>query len=310
MLNYVIRRLLYTVPILLGITFIVFLLFHVVGGNPVYRMLGKNASVAEAARLTHQLGLDRPLWWQYFHFLGDLLRLDFGRSWETHQKITEMIAQGLGPSLSLAMPAFALGTLIALAAAIVAVLLRKRWPDRLLVVLSVLGMSLSILAFIIGAQYLFAFRFDLFPISGYESGARGLPYLALPIFIWVASQLGGDVRFYRTVILEEIGREYVVTARAKGLSMRQAMTRHVLKNAMIPITTRIMMEIPLLFTGSLLLENFFGIPGLGNAIIRGLNASDFPVIQAFTLFGSVIYILFNLLGDIVYALVDPRVKLQ
>lgn len=310
MLNYVVRRLLYTIPVLLGITFIVFLLFHVVGGNPVYRILGKNASIAEAARLAHELGLDRPVWAQYLSFLGDLLRFDFGRSWETKQRISEMIWQGLGPSLSLAVPAFALGTLAALAAAMLAVLFRRRWPDRALVVVSVLGMSVSILAFIIGAQYLFAYRFDLFPISGYESGPRGLPYLALPALIWIVSQLGADVRFYRAVILEEAGREYVVTARAKGLSMSRAMVRHVLRNALIPITTRVMMEIPLLFTGALLLENFFGIPGLGNAIIRGLNAGDFPVIQAFTIFGSIIYIFFNLLGDIVYALVDPRVKLQ
>jgi peptide/nickel transport system permease protein len=276
----------------------------------VYRMLGKNASAAEVARLTHQLGLDRPLLSQYLHFLGDLARFDFGRSWETKQKITELIWEGLGPSLSLAVPAFLLGTAAALAAAMLAVLFRKRWPDRTLVILSVLGMSVSILAFIIGAQYLFAFRFALFPISGYETGLAGLPFLALPAFIWVVTQLGVDVRFYRTVLLEEIGREYVVTARAKGLSMRQVMVSHVLKNAMIPIITRVVMEIPLLFTGSLLLENFFGIPGLGNAIIRSLNASDFPVIEAFTLFGSVIYILVNILGDVCYAIFDPRVKLQ
>jgi peptide/nickel transport system permease protein len=310
MLNYVLRRLLYTLPILLGITLIVFALFHVVGGDPVYRMLGKNASAAEAARLAHQLGLDRPLWIQYFDYLGGLVRLDFGRSWETKQRISSMLLDGVGPSLSLAVPAFFLGTLAALITAMMAVLFRHRWPDRLLVVLSVLGMSVSILAFIIGAQYLFAFRMDLFPISGFETGWRGAPYLALPVLIWMAAQLGGDVRFYRTVLLEEIGREYVVTARAKGLSMPQVMRRHVLKNAMIPITTRIMMELPLLFTGSLLLENFFGIPGLGNMIIRGLNAADFPVIEAFTLFGSVLYIGLNLLGDILYAVFDPRVKLQ
>jgi peptide/nickel transport system permease protein len=310
MLNYFIRRLLYTVPILLGITLIVFLLFQVAGGDPVYRLLGKNASALEVSRLAHQLALDRPLWWRYLHFLGDLMRLDFGRSWETKQRVTEMIAQGLGPSLALAVPAFILGTLAALATATTAALFRRRLPDRLLIVISVMGMSVSILALIIGAQYLFAYRFDLFPISGYESGLRGVPYLVLPILIWIASQLGGDVRFYRAVILEEMGRDYVVTARAKGLSMRQAVTRHVLKNALIPITTRMMTEIPLLFTGSLLLENYFGIPGLGNAIIRGVNAGDFPVIQAFTLFGSAVYIFFNLLGDLVYAMVDPRVKLQ
>ena len=309
MLNFILRRLFYSLPILLGITFIVFGLFHVAGGNPAYRLLGKNASAEEVARLTHQMGLDRPLPVQFLDYLGSILHFDFGRSWETQQRISEMILGGLGPSLALAIPAFFLTTFLALAVAMVSALYRNRWPDRLLVFFSVLGMSLSILAFIIGAQYLFAFRLDLFPISGYESGLAGLPYLALPILIWIAAQLGSDVRFYRAVILEEAGKEYVVTARAKGLSRGQAMLRHVLRNAMIPITTRVVTELPLVLTGSLLLENFFGIPGLGNAMIRGINASDFPVIEAFTLFGSMLYILANILGDVLYAVFDPRVKL-
>jgi peptide/nickel transport system permease protein len=310
MTNFIIRRLLYTIPILLGISLIVFLLFHVAGGNPVFRMLGKNAGPEEIARLTHQLGLDRPLWMQYLHFLGDLMRFDFGRSWETKQRVSEMIAEGLGPSLCLALPAFVLTTLASISVAMISALFKGKAPDRVLVVASVLGMSLSILAFIIAAQYLLAYRFDLFPISGFEFGLQGIPYLALPVLIWILNQLGADVRYYRSVLIEEIGRDYVITARAKGLSRAQAMRAHVLRNAMIPIVTRLVMEIPLLFTGSLLLENFFGIPGLGNLSINALNASDFPVIEAVTLFGSVLYILGNLVGDVLYAVVDPRVKLS
>ncbi len=309
MTSFVLRRLLYTIPILLGISLIVFLLFHVAGGNPVYRMLGKNASPEEILRLTHQMGLDRPLWIQYLHYLGGLLRGDFGRSWETKQRIGEMIAVGLWPSLCLALPAFFLTTALALVVAMLSTLSKGRAADRFLVIASVLGMSLSILALIIGSQYLLAYRLNLFPISGFESGWQGLPYLALPVLIWIANQVGGDVRYYRSVFLEEIGREYVVTARAKGLSRARAMRVHVLGNAMIPITTRVVMEIPLLFTGSLLLENFFGIPGLGNMSVNALNASDFPVIEAMTLFGSVLYILANLIGDVLYAVFDPRVKL-
>jgi peptide/nickel transport system permease protein len=192
----------------------------------------------------------------------------------------------------------------------ISALFKGKAPDRILVVVSVLGMSLSILALIIAAQYLLAYRFDLFPISGFEFGLQGIPYLALPVLIWILNQLGADVRYYRSVLIEEIGRDYVVTARAKGMSRAQVMRVHVLRNAMIPIVTRLVMEIPLLFTGSLLLENFFGIPGLGNMSINALNASDFPVIQAVTLFGSVLYILGNLVGDVLYAVVDPRVKLS
>jgi peptide/nickel transport system permease protein len=310
MAAFILRRLLYTIPILLGISLIVFLLFHVAGGNPVYHMLGKNASPEEILRLTRQMGLDRPLWLQYLHYLGDLLRGDFGRSWETRQRIGGMILTGLGPSLCLAVPAFLATTALALAVAMASVLSKGKSLDRGLVFASVLGMSISILALIIGAQYLLAYRLDLFPISGFETGWSGIPYLALPVLIWIANQVGGDVRYYRSVLLEEIGREYVVTARAKGLSRARALRVHVLGNAMIPITTRLVMEIPLLFTGSLLLENFFGIPGLGNMSVNALNASDFPVIEAVTLFGSALYILANLIGDVLYAVFDPRVKLS
>lgn len=310
MLHFVIRRLLYSIPLLLGATLVVFLLFDVAGGNPVYQLLGKNASAAEIERLTKSLGLDQPVWARYLDYLGDLLRLDLGRSWETKQRITEMFSEGLAPSLALALPAFFLATVAAVIIGMAAALYRNRLPDRLLVVVSVAGLSLSILALIIGAQYVFAYRWELFPISGYERGLASLPFLALPMLIWVANQLGGDVRYYRTVFLEELNRDYVVTARAKGLSMPRVMATHVLKNAMPPIISRVATDLPLIITGSLLLENYFGIPGLGNMSINAVHASDFPVIKAVTLFGAAAYIAANLLGDLLYAVFDPRVRLS
>ena len=310
MLQYAVRRLLYSIPILLGVTLLVFILFDVAGGNPVHHMLGKHATQAEIDRLTHVLGLDRPLLIRYLDYLGDLARLDLGRSWETRQRIVEMFAEGIGPTLALTLPAFLLATLAALAVSMVAALYRNRWPDRTLVLLSIAGMSVTILAYIIGAQYYLAYLSGLFPISGYESGPAGIPYLVLPVLLWMATQLGGDVRYYRTVFIEELNREYVVTARAKGLSMARVLTGHVLKNAMLPIISRVATDLPVLITGSLLLENFFGIPGLGNMSIRAVNAADFPVIKAVTLFGAAAYILFNLLGDLLYAVFDPRVRLS
>ncbi len=310
MLNFAVRRLLYSIPLLLGATLVVFLLFDVAGGNPVYRMLGKNASAAEIERMTHALGLDRPLWIRYLDYLGDLLRLDLGRSWETRQRVAQLFADGLGPTLALALPAFFLATALSVLVAMAAALYRNRWQDRLLVLASVLGLSLSVLALIIGSQYLFAFRLDLFPISGYERGFRALPFLALPMLIWIFNQLGGDVRYYRAVFIEELGKDYVVTARAKGLSMARVMATHVLKNAMLPVISRVSTDLPAVITGSLLLESFFGIPGLGDMSIRAVNASDFPVIKAVTLFGAAAYIAANLAGDLLYAVFDPRVRLS
>jgi peptide/nickel transport system permease protein len=179
-------------------------------------MLEKSATPEEIARLSRQLGLDLPLWRQYIDYLAGLLRWDFGRSWETKQRVAQMILDGLGPSLSLALPAFLVATVVSLTVALVAALYKDRWPDRLLVTLSVAGMSLSVLAFIIGAQYLFAFKAGWFPISGWEPGLSGVPFLALPVAIWVAASVGSAVRFYRAVFLEEMRKEYVITARRCG----------------------------------------------------------------------------------------------
>lgn len=310
MTSFLSRRLAHAAATLFGITLLIFALFQWVGGNPVYRMVGKNATAEEIARVSRQMGFDRPFWTRYLDYLGDLARLDFGRSWETRQRVAEMIADGLVPSLTLAIPAFLIATVVALAMALVAALYRDRWLDRTLVVLSVAGMSLSVLAFIIAAQYLFAFKAGWFPISGWEPGLRGVPYLVLPIGIWVVASVGSAVRFYRAVFLEELRKEYVITARAKGLAWPRILTRHVLPNAMIPVLTHLVIELPMLFTGSLLLENFFGIPGLGNMSINAINASDLPVIQAMTFVGAVLYLGANILGDVLYAAVDPRVRAE
>jgi peptide/nickel transport system permease protein len=308
MLNFLLRRLLHAAATLLGITLLIFGLFHWVGGNPVLRLVGKSATPEEIARVSRQMGFDRPFWTQYLDYLGDLVRFDFGRSWETKQRVSEMIFDGLGPSLSLAIPAFMLATVVALTVALVAALYRNRWPDRLLVAFAVAGMSISMLAFIIAAQYVFAFKAGWFPISGWEPGLRGAPYLVLPVAIWLAASLGSAVRFYRAAFIEEMRREYVVTARAKGLAWPRILSRHVLPNAMIPVLTHLVMDLPMLFTGSLLLENFFGIPGLGNMSISAINASDLPVIQAMTFIGALLYLGANILGDVLYAVVDPRVR--
>jgi peptide/nickel transport system permease protein len=310
MTRFLARRLMHALATLFGITMLIFALFHWVGGNPVLRLVGKSATAEEIARMTHRMGFDRPFWVQYFDYLGGLIRFDFGRSWETKQRISEMLADGIGPSLSLALPAFVVATVVSLTVALIAALYRDRWPDRLLVTLAVAGMSLSVLAFIIGAQYVFAFQAGLFPISGWEPGLRGVPYLALPIAIWVAASVGSAVRFYRAVFLEEMRKEYVITARAKGLAWPRILSRHVLPNAMIPVLTHLVMELPMLFTGSLLLENFFGIPGLGNMSISAINASDLPVIQTMTFIGALLYLGANILGDVLYAVVDPRVRVS
>ncbi len=310
MLGYIIRRIFYTIPIIFGVALITFILFNVVGGNPVYQMLGRHATAEQIKEFEHEYGFDRPLFMQFLFFLKQIVTFDFGRSYATKQKISKMILDGIIPSLSLAIPGFIIGVIVALIISIICAYYRNTIIDRLTVVLSVLGMSISSLAYIIFGQYVLAYKLGLFPVSGYRYGFESIKYLILPIIIWIISSLGSDVRFFRTVILDEINQDYVRTAYAKGLNNRQVLFKHVLKNAMIPIITALVLVVPYLYTGSLLLENFFGIPGLGNITVTAIANSDFPVVKAMTFIGALIYVIFNTLADIFYALVDPRVKLK
>lgn len=310
MLAYVARRLLYGVPILLGITLLTFVLFHVVGGDPARMLAGKVATPERLAEIRAEIGTDQPLAAQYLRFLREVFTFDFGDSWQERRPVSELIVSGLGPSLSLAVPAFALETLLALALALFCAFHRGSVVDRALVVASVAAISVPGLAYIIFGQYFLAYEWKLFPIFGWEPLPAGLPFLLLPIVIWVLLGVGGELRFYRAVMLEEMGQDYVRTAAAKGLPTRRILFVHVLKNALIPVITRVVISIPFLMLGSLLIELFFGIPGLGNLTVEALNRADFPVVKAFVVVGSVLYILFSILTDVLYAWADPRVRLR
>ncbi len=309
--HYTIRRLLYAIPILIGVTMVIFLLFHIVAGDPTAVLLGKHATSQQMAELRHELGLDKPMLMQYFDTLKSAFTLNFGRSWSTKQHIMQMIKGGAYASLTLSVPAFVLASLAAIAMALLAAFFRGTLLDRSLVVVSVVMMSISVLAYILFGQWVFAYKLGWFEIAGYEYGFPDfIPYIVLPAIIWIMLSIGPDVRFYRTVMLDEVHQDYVRTARAKGLSNRMILFKHVLKNAMIPIITNLVIQVPALILGALLIENFFGIPGLGNITLQAINNSDFPVIKAMTILSSMLYIIFNVITDVLYTLVDPRVQLK
>jgi peptide/nickel transport system permease protein len=311
MTKYIIRRLLYLIPVLLGVSLIIFLLFNVVAGDPTAVLLGKNATARQMADLREQLGLNQSLWMQYLDVVKSAFTFDFGRSWATKQEITYMIKQGAYPSLCLTIPAFVISTVLSLLISLVVAYYRGKGIDLFIRFLCIAGMSVSALAYILGFQYFFAYKLGWFEISGFEYGFPNfVPYVALPAIIWVLLSLGPDVRFFRTVILDEIYQDYVRTARAKGLGEISILLKHVLRNALIPIITYTIIQIPFLILGALLLENFFSIPGLGGITLNALNSSDFPVIKAMAILSSVIYIVFSLISDILYTFADPRVKLK
>ncbi len=243
---------------------------------------------------------------QFMFYLNQLRHFDFGVSSSNNQRVSKLLLDGIGPSLMLAVPIFFVGLITAVMLSLFCAFWRDTWVDRFFVVFSVALMSVNYLVWIVGGQYLLGFKLGWFPVWGFEDPR----YLLLPVLIGVFSGLGAELRFYRTIMLDEAHRDYVRTAQAKGVSRAGVLFKHVLKNAMIPIITNTVIAIPFLYTGNLLLESFFGIPGLGYLGINAINSSDVDVVRAIVLVGAVIFVIANLLTDICYALVDPRVKLK
>ena len=299
------------IPILIGVTFLTFSLFNLVGGDPAIRFAGKHATVERVAEIRSELGLDRSVGEQYLFFVKQIVTFDYGRSWATKQEISTMITDGLGATLSLTVPSFVASVAFCILLALFAVYGRGTILDRGTVVVCLGLLSVSSLVYILALQYVLAFQGGLFPISGWDPSWTGRwEYLVLPWIILFVLSLGPNILIYRTVIMDEVFQDYVRTARAKGLAEKHVFAKHVLKNAMIPIITVVVIEMPVLITGSVLIENFFGIPGLGGTVIKALNDSDFPVIKAFTVISAMAYMIFNLLADVLYSAVDPRVKLN
>lgn len=324
MTAYLIRRLFYAVLILIGVNLITFWLFFKVNTpDDIARMqLGAKRVTADAiAKWKSERGYDKPLVYNaaatgakrftdtiYFEKSAAMFLLDFGRA-DDGRDIWYEIRTRAGPSLAVQLPVFIVGLGLNISFALLLALFRATRFDFASQVFLVAMMSISSLFFIIAGQYVFSKLWHLVPISGYASGLESFRFLVLPVAIGVFTSLGGATRLYRTIFLEEMGRDYVRTARAKGMSELVVLFRHVLKNGMIPILTGVVVVIPGLFIGSLLTESFFGIPGLGSYTIEAIQAQDFGVVRAMVFIGSVLYIIGLVLTDISYTLVDPRVRL-
>lgn len=308
---YIIRRLLYVIPVLLGVCFIIFIIFNVVAPDPAFILLGRHATVEQIATLHHELGIDKPFWSQYLDIVKSAFTFDFGYSWSSKQNIWELIKLGAFPSMSITVPVFVLANVLSISLALLVAFYRGKLIDKVVLIISIAMMSIPSLAYILFGQYFFAYKLGWFEISGYEAGfPYFIPYVILPVLLYVVISVGPDTRFYRAVILDEVYQDYVRTARAKGLRETVIMFKHVLKNAMIPILTYVIIQIPSLIIGFILVESFFSIPGLGGLVIKAINNSDFPVIKAMTIISAIGFILFNVLTDVLYTVVDPRMRLK
>jgi len=327
MIYYVLRRLILAVPTVLGVCLLTFLLFNVFASPEAVarKMLGKNPTEVQITAWVVAHGMDKPMFFnlkpgkdgyyrpfdsRFWNHMKELVLFQLPQSDYLHEKMGDLLKQKIVPSLTITVPAFLLSIIITLPIALFIAYFRGTYMDRLALLVCVILMSVAILNYIIIGQYLLAVVFRYFPIYGYEFGVGAWKFVLLPILLAVAAGLGGSVRFYRTVMLNEVRADYVRTAVAKGVSEEGVLFKHVLKNAMIPILTTAVLSIPFLITGSLLLEMYFGIPGMGNLLLNAINNHDYPVIRTLVYIYSLLYIAGSILTDISYTLVDPRVTFK
>jgi len=324
MASYILRRILYMVPILFGVMVITFVVFNVVTRpeEMARRMLGPRASQQQVEEWKKQRGYDKPLFLnlkgeggfldtQFVLAVRQMATFDLGVSDATGEPISQMIRRGILPSLCLTLPAFALGLFLSVSIALLLVFVRESLIDRWGVVLSVAVMSVPIIVYVIFGQWLAASWLNYFPAFGFNpEGFSTVRFIALPVAIMVLSGLGSDVRLYRAIFLEEIKADYIRTAQAKGASGTRVLFTHVLKNGLISLITLVVSSLPFLIMGTLVIENFFGVPGLGNMAVKAITTSDFALVRANVYFGSILFLVGLLITDLCYAAADPRIRLR
>ena len=312
MTAYIVRRVWQMIPTLLGVILLVFVIFNMVGGDPAYVLAGKISNQEQIDNIRKQLGVDQPFYVQLGIFVKQVVTGDFGASWSTNERISSILGTRLGPSLMVLVPLLIIETLLAIAFALAVAYVRGSLTDRAVMIVCTAGMSVSILVYIIVFQYWLAYKLGWFPVQGWGNNffENLFVYASLPILIGLVVSIAPNLRLYRTFILDEINQDYVRTARAKGLSDNRIMWTHVLRNASIPIITHVMAGLPGLLIGAFLIERFFSIPGIGREVILAVERSDFPVVKAITIYVAVATMIVNLLADLMYKAVDPRVQLK
>jgi peptide/nickel transport system permease protein len=312
MAAYLLRRLWQMVPTLLGVVLLVFFLFKFFGGDPAEILGGLNATPEQIAAIRQQLGLDQSVWVQLGIYLKSIVTFDWGKSWATNEAVSNLFRTRLPATLTVMLPILILEVLIAIPIAMWVAYRRGSFADRTIMILATVALSISFLVYIIVGQYVFGFQLGWFPVQGWSDSTwtNLTTYVPLPLMLAVMVAVAPYTRLYRTFFLDELGHDYVRTARAKGMTENTVMFKHVLRNAMIPILTNVGLALPSVFVGSFLIEVFFSIPGLGREVLLAVNRSDYPVIQAVAVYLAMLTMIINLTVDLLFKLVDPRVQLK
>jgi peptide/nickel transport system permease protein len=297
------------IPTLAGVILLIFFLFKFFGGDPAEIIGGLQASARQIESIRNQLGLNKPVWQQLWIFVQQVVTFDWGQSWATKESVSHIFATRLPATLTVMIPILLLEVGLAIVCGMAVAYVRGSLTDRAVMVISTVALSISFLVYVILGQYLFAFRLGWFPVQGWTNSTLQnlVQYAPLPVLLAVLVSLAPNTRLYRSFFLDEIGHDYVRTARAKGVPEKTILFKHVLRNALIPILTNVATQLPGVFIGSFLIEVFFSIPGLGREVYVAVNRSDYPVIQAVTVYLAVLTMVINLITDLMYKLVDPRV---
>jgi peptide/nickel transport system permease protein len=329
-LQFALRKLIFSIPLLIGVTFISFLLMVYFGPDLTYSLIGKNPTPEQIVAVRQQLGYDLPFAARYLHFVGEVIRLDFGHSLSTGEPVTAILKRTVPVSFAVALPAFLLTNLLGISLALVAARHRGNWPDKLIMLFAVLGMSMSYLMVVIAFQIGFCttYGLDWFPVQGWVEPIPDYPdlrwwevvyyywyyywaHVTVPTLACVFVGLGYNTRFFRAVVVEELNRDYVRTARAYGAPESRILIKHVLRNAMIPISTRILITLPfVVIAGNLVLEKFFSIPGIGLVTYEAITNGDLPIVKAVVTYTAILYVFALVLTDVLYKVIDPRVSLN
>jgi peptide/nickel transport system permease protein len=309
--SYILRRVVQMIPTLAGVILLVFLLFRYFGGDPAEILGGLHATAEQVESIRNQLGLNRPVWDQLWLFASKVITFDWGSSWATNEAISTIFRTRLPATLTIMIPILLLEVGLSIACGMAVAYVRGSLTDRAVMMISTVALSVSFLVYVIIGQYVFAFRLGWFPVQGWSNSTwtNLAVYAPLPVMLAVLVSLAPSTRLYRSFFLDEIGHDYVRTARAKGVPERTILFKHVLRNAMIPILTNVATQLPGVFIGSFLIEVFFSVPGLGREVYQAVGRSDYPVIQAVTIYLAALTMVINLVTDVLYKFVDPRVVL-
>lgn len=312
MFSYLLRRIAQMIPTLAGVILLVFFLFKYFGGDPAEILGGLQSTAEQIESIRNQLGLNRPVWEQLWLFVVKVATFDWGRSWATNEAVSSIFLSRLPATLTIMIPILVLEVLLAIVAGMAVAYVRGSLTDRAVMIVTTVALSISFLVYVIVGQYIFAFRLGWFPVQGWSNSlwTNLMVYAPLPVLLAVLVSLAPQTRLYRSFFLDEIGHDYVRTARAKGVPERTILFKHVLRNAMIPILTNVATQLPGVFIGSFLIEVFFSVPGLGREVYQAVGRSDYPVIQAVTIYLAALTMVINLVTDVLYKFVDPRVVLK